>query len=132
MNKPIVIVDDDADDRLFTKEAFTSLNCKTPLLEFDKATRFIEYMMQCKPGEAPALVLIDYHLPPLNANEVLKKIIPYRQHPFFPVIVFTSSMSPQAKDEILQTGASLVLVKPHEPGHLKKVVEAIALLWCLE
>jgi hypothetical protein len=48
------------------------------------------------------------------------------------VIVFSTALSPKAKEEILKVGASCVIAKPGNTDELTKIITALCLLWCLD
>ena len=132
MNKEaILIVEDDPDDMLFVREAFRMTGYNKPLIEFNTGKLFVDYVKKIGPGNTPSIAIIDNNLPPYTALDILKDIQQIRIMFYFPIIVFTTGLSPRAKEEILKIGACCIVTKPETIEEFKKIISAISLLWYL-
>jgi CheY-like chemotaxis protein len=126
---PIVIVDDDSDDRGLIKDAFleNSPNRKFVLLE--NGDLLLEFLKATPDAELPALILLDLNMPGKDGREVLKEIKKDSMLNHIPVIVFsTSSLD---KDRIIsyELGANCFITKPSSYQEMIYLTDAIMKLW---
>jgi DNA-binding response OmpR family regulator len=71
----------------------------------------------------PDLMILDVMMPGRNGLEVLAEIRRDESLSSMPVIVLTAQ--PSIKDEALQAGADVVMVKPFEPAQIVAAVEEV-------
>lgn len=79
--------------------------------------------------EVPALIVLDLNLPGLNGKEVLQAV---RQHPRMkstPVVVFSTSSSPQDIEWCYEHGANSYHVKQTDYTAFKRAVELLVDYW---
>src|SRR5690349_8396951 len=69
---PILLADDDADDRLLVESVCHSLHYKNPIVHFEHGAQLLEYLLETK--EKPFLILCDINMPVMNGLEVRRKI----------------------------------------------------------
>ena len=126
---PIIIVDDDSDDRGLIKDAFleNSPNRKFVLLE--NGDLLLEFLKSASDEESPALILLDLNMPGKDGREVLREIKKDSKTNHIPVIVFsTSSLD---KDRIIsyELGANCFITKPSSYQEMIYLTDAIMKLW---
>jgi FixJ family two-component response regulator len=68
----------------------------------------------------PDCVLLDYHMPGLNAREVQQRLA--RDAVYIPVIVMTAHDLPALREQCLAEGALAFLVKPLRRDHLLSII----------
>ena len=70
MNKegPIIIIEDDADDRFLLEEVFTSLDYLNKRIYFVDGQEALDYLLQM--DSAPFLILSDINMPRLDGFEL--------------------------------------------------------------
>jgi CheY-like chemotaxis protein len=76
----------------------------------------------------PALIVLDYNLPKLNANEVLAEIRKFDKTRYIPVVVFSSS----ARSKLLECyglGANSCVEKPVDPNEYENRLMHITRYW---
>ncbi len=93
---PILIVDDDMDDRDLLQNAWKELAFQNPLIFFDDGEGVLKYLHSKKPK--PFLVLSDVNLPRMNGFELKKKLMGhddtyYKSIPF----IFWSTAASEAQ-----------------------------------
>ena len=69
---PILLIDDDADDRLLVESVCRALNYKNKILQFDNGLLLLHYLAAT--NEQPFLILCDINMPYLNGLELRKEI----------------------------------------------------------
>jgi CheY-like chemotaxis protein len=69
---PILLADDDADDRLFVESVCQSLHYKNAIVQFENGQQLLDYLLVTK--EKPFLILCDINMPMMNGLEVRRKI----------------------------------------------------------
>lgn len=77
----------------------------------------------------PDLLLLDLKLPRLSGFEVLAEVRRNLSLHQMPVIVLTSSQSPDAMEESRKLGVDLFLAKPLAPGGYRDIVKRVEGLW---
>ena len=74
MNKagPIIVIEDDEDDRDFFKEVFEALNFENEIIFFQDGESALTYLV--KEPDKPFLILSDINMPRLSGIELKEKI----------------------------------------------------------
>lgn len=129
VKNPIILIDDDEDDRYIFQEAFNISGCKNTFLQFDSGTAFLNYLENTE--ELPSLVLLDLNMPLMDGREILKKIRSVPKWNAMPVIVFTTSSFDKDRDLAYQLGANCFISKPTAYQEILEITKSISLLWCL-
>jgi CheY-like chemotaxis protein len=136
MNKqPILIAEDDADDRYLLQTAFTEIGYPEQIDFVENGIEVFTYLdniytsnkMEVK--ALPGFILLDLNMPKKDGREVLKEL---KQHPVFkkiPVIVFTTTKNEIEIKRCYELGANSYVVKPITFDALLKVVENIRSFW---
>lgn len=134
--KPILIVEDDPDDRFLIQRAFQKSKLTNPLRLVGDGDEALAYLL----GEGafadrninpdPAVVLLDLKLPRRSGLEVLEWI---RGRPapigHLPVVVLTSSRESSDLQRAYDLGANSYLVKPVDFDGLLNMVATVGLYW---
>lgn len=126
---PIVIVDDDADDRGLIKDAFRENNADREFALLESADMLLDFLKGAADTELPSLVLLDLNMPGKDGREALRDIKKDPKFKHIPVIVFsTSSLD---KDRIIsyELGANCFLTKPSSYQEMVYLTDAIVKLW---
>jgi CheY-like chemotaxis protein len=121
----ILALDDDEDDcymlTQLLKELFggrVSLVCTVDEAKF--------WPHLTAPGPVPDLILLDYHLPPRTARELLPRLKAQAGGESVPIIVWSALASPAEQADCLRLGASEYL--PKEVGLLELKAQLYALI----
>ncbi|HEY8896694.1 MAG TPA: response regulator [Niastella sp.] len=134
-NQPILIAEDDADDRYLLQTAFEEVGCCEQIDFVENGIEVLNYLdniytsndMEIK--ALPGFILLDLNMPKKDGREVLKEL---KQHPVFkkiPVIVFTTTKNEIEIKRCYELGANSYIVKPISFDALLKVVENIRSFW---
>lgn len=123
----IVFADDDADDRLLLQEAFEENNL-TCILDFvEDGVELLEYLE--KNGAIPSLILLDINMPRKDGKQILQEIKTSAQWRHIPVVMFTTSKSPEDIRTCYELGANSFIVKPSSFENLLSVTDTIGKYW---
>jgi CheY-like chemotaxis protein len=133
--QPILIAEDDADDRYLIQTAFSEVGCPEQIDFVENGIEVFSYLDNVyssnnKEEKAlPGFILLDLNMPKKDGREVLKEL---KQHPVFkkiPVIVFTTTKNEIEIRRCYELGANSYVVKPISFDALLKVVENIRSFW---
>jgi len=106
----ILLVEDDADDSEFFKEALEKL--KIPhKVEFAKDCYALFNMLEKE--KIYDVIFLDINLPVIDGKECLKQIKQHVKYKDVPVIIFTGSSAPNDIDFVYTHGAHFHVVKPY-------------------
>jgi CheY-like chemotaxis protein len=132
----ILIVDDDADDRLLIREAFdeNALACRLEFVENGEGMlRLLSSRLSGKgprgPG-LPDLILLDLNMPKMDGREALDWIKKQAKLKHIPVVVLTTSNANEDIQKTYDLGGSSFVVKPSSFDELVGTVGAIWNYWC--
>lgn len=128
--KCFLVVDDDADDREFFREAvsevFPNAQCREAIDGVDALAK-----LRLASEQLPDYIFLDLNMPRMDGKSLLvelKKDCQFRQ---IPVIVFTTSSAPKDKEETQILGAASFITKPYEFDKLCKSIQSVLELTCL-
>lgn len=131
MNKkgPVLIIDDDEDDRQLLGEVFKKLGCENEIRYFPDGRKALDYLEST--DEVPFLILSDINMPimgglqlkaSIDASEMLKQ----RNIPF---IFFTTSTTNKAITEAFEHTDQGFFIKPTSFAALELSVKRILDYW---
>lgn len=126
---PIVIVDDDSDDRGLIRDAFFENSPDRKFVLLESGDSLLEFLQSLADSELPALILLDLNMPGKDGREALKELKKDSKMHHIPVVVFsTSSLD---KDRIIsyELGANCFITKPSSYKEMVYLTDAIIKLW---
>lgn len=133
--QPILIAEDDADDRYLLQTAFSEIGYPEQIDFVENGIEVFNYLEKIYTGgnmemkALPGFILLDLNMPKKDGREVLKEL---KQHPVYrkiPVIVFTTTKNEIEIKRCYELGANSYVVKPISFDALLKVVENIRSFW---
>lgn len=135
--KPITILmaDDDADDRLMTREAFEASHLANELRFVENGVELLDYLYRrgkyTDPATSPrpSIILLDLNMPKKDGREALKEIKSDPDMRNIRIIVLTTS---KAEEDIYRTydlGAASYITKPVTFEALVDVVKTLGKYW---
>jgi two-component system response regulator len=129
-NGPILLVEDNPDDVLFTLRAFTKNHIQNEIVV---ATDGEEALQKLFPAEGPplrpALILLDIKLPKVDGLEVLKRIREDPRTRTQAVVLLTSSAERRDITTAYRYHANSYIVKPVDFDQFANAVREIGMYW---
>ena len=130
---PILLVEDNPDDVLFTVRAFEKNNMQNDVVVATDGEHALELLLpeSGAPGMRPALILLDVKLPKIGGLEVLRRI---RQDPrtaALPVVVLSTSSEERDIVESYRLGANSFVRKPVVFGEFLDATNVLGVYWLL-
>ena len=135
--QPIIILmaDDDADDRMLTKEALEESRVLNDLRFVEDGEELMDYL--ARRGEytdpesspRPGLILLDLNMPKKDGREALREIKENAEFRRIPIVVMTTS---QAEEDIFRSydlGASSFITKPVTFDRLVELMKTLGDYW---
>ncbi len=132
---PILMAEDDMDDRLITKKALEENRVANPLMTVGDGEELLDYLYirgkYASPGVAPrpCFILLDLNMPKMDGREALKVIKADPDLRKIPVVILTTS---KAEEDILKTyntGANSYITKPVTFDGLVSVIKSLKSYW---
>ncbi len=131
MNKrgPIIVIEDDEDDRLFMKDVFVELNYENKIIFFEDGQLALNHLINEE--IEPFIIISDINMPFLSGlalkeeiqkNENLRlKCIPY--------LFFTTSANQEHVIDAYSKSVQGFFIKPNRIEHLKEIIKKIVEYW---
>ena len=114
----ILLADDDADDRLFFKEAMEEINADSLISFVNDGIKLMYFLNQ--PGiRLPNIVFIDLNMPVKNGMECLKEIRANKRFKDLVIAIYSTSGSEHDIHEAFIQGANIYIKKPNNFADLK-------------
>jgi CheY-like chemotaxis protein len=126
---PIVIVDDDSDDRGLIKDAFFENNADKDFVLLESADILLEFLKAAEESKLPSLILLDLNMPGKDGREALNEIKKNAKFRHIPVIVFSTSSLDKDRIVSYELGANCFLTKPSSYNEMIFLTDAIIKLW---
>ncbi|HEY8749139.1 MAG TPA: response regulator [Tepidisphaeraceae bacterium] len=131
----ILLADDDADDRMLTRDALAESRLANNLKFVEDGEQLMDYLFRRGDWESPdvsprpGLILLDLNMPRKDGREALREIKgnPHLRH--IPVVVLTTS---KAEEDIYRTydlGVNSFITKPVTFDGLVGVMKALGRYW---
>lgn len=114
----ILLADDDADDRLFFKEAMEEINGDMLVSFVNDGSQLMYFLNQ--PGiRLPDIIFLDLNMPVRNGMECLKEIRANGKFKDLVIVIYSTSGSDNHMQEALILGANTYIKKPNNFTDLK-------------
>ncbi len=125
---PILIAEDDPDDRLLMQDAFAESRFSHPIAFVENGVELLAYVRGEAPYEGrpyPGLILLDLNMPKMDGRTALMHLKTDSTFKRIPVIVLTTS---SAEDDIQRTYDLGVTAYVSKPGTHKGLMELVSSL----
>lgn len=102
----ILIVEDDADDRMVMQDVFDDCHYGNHLTFYDSSFAFLQAIPSLRLFfPLPLLIVLDYNLPGADGATLLNTIKSDKLLHTVPVVIYSTAITPRLQDECLNAGA---------------------------
>lgn len=132
-NQPILLVEDNPDDVMFTLRAFKKNNIGNEIVVATDGERALDILFP-EDGTAPfspAIVLLDVKLPKVNGIDVLRRIRSDPRTQTMPVIMLTTSSEETDIVSSYRLGANSFVRKPVDFDDFVHAANVLGVYWLL-
>ena len=134
---PIVILmaDDDADDRMLTRDALEESRVLNELRFVEDGEELMEYLTRkgkyanAEDSPRPGLILLDLNMPKKDGREALKEIKSDPNLRRIPVVIMTTSKAEEDVFRSYDFGASSFITKPVTFDRLVELMRTLGEYW---
>ncbi len=131
MNKagPIIVIEDDIDDKELLEEIFVKLGYINKIIFFADGNEALEFLN--KTEEPPFLILSDINMPKINGFELRNKVFTNEQLHIkcIPYLFFTTSATKQSVIDAYALTVQGFFVKPNSVQDLENTIKKIVEYW---
>lgn len=130
----ILIADDDPDDRMLMKEAFSEDNVTNMLKFVENGVELLDYLhkrgkFSSEETFRPGLILLDLNMPKMDGREALRRIKSDPDLKRIPVVILTTSTAEEDIAKSYDLGVNSFISKPSKFSDLVKVARQIGSYW---
>lgn len=131
---PILVADDDEDDRLLTRQAFEEGKLKNPIRFVNDGQELMDYLHQengytAQNAPMPGLILLDLNMPKMDGRECLKAIKENPKFKHIPVVVLTTSKNELDVYKTYNLGVNSFIIKPVSFREMVDIVLGLSNYW---
>lgn len=128
-NGPIVVIEDDEDDKEILLEIFKELNYKNIVIYFSDGEEALKYLIAT--DVKPFLILSDINMPKLSGFELREKIYVNENLNLkcIPYLFFTTTSSQKAVINAYSQSVQGFFVKPTDINKLQNTIKKIVEYW---
>lgn len=125
MNPTVLIADDSELDLELTTRALRKALVDVEVVGVTAGSDVVERL---RSGVRPSLVLLDFRMPGMGAEEVLASLDPSVSRAV-PIVLFSSGISPTDVQRCLDLGARVYVEKPTDPDDYRSEVARLCHDW---
>lgn len=128
----ILLVEDNPGDARLVKEVCSNMGLADPLHTVSTGSDALDFVNQRgEYTDAPKtdLIILDWHLPNKDGEDVLEELNSDPDTNHIPIIVVTGLLSEQGILKAYKKNASACIPKPAGPEELKDIIRAIEMFW---
>ena len=118
--KPILIAEDDSDDRYLINRAFRDVMLPGQLKFVDSGKELFKYLdLVLTDSQLPGLIVLDLNMPMMDGIETLVALKASSRYKHIPVVIFTTSINPLEEQRSRALGATDFIIKPSSYDEVK-------------
>jgi two-component system, response regulator len=120
---PLIVVDDDEDDRFLFEEFFAQAGWKGQALMLESGDSLLANLATIPHQFLPSVLLLDYNMPKCNGEEVFRELKKYTAYDDIKVVFYSSGMDASLQKKLLDMGATGCLSKPGSTNEFLRLAE---------
>lgn len=124
----VLIVDDDADDRMFLEQALRQIGYTQHIEFLEDGEELMDYLTR-PDSDLPNLVILDLNMPRKNGLQALQEIKANPQLRRLPVVVLTTSSADEDVSRSYDLGGNSFITKPFNFNRLVEMMRALKTYW---
>ncbi|MGE0698699.1 MAG: response regulator [Hyphomicrobiaceae bacterium] len=131
-NIPILIAEDDPDDRMLMEEAFAESHFTHPISFVENGVELLKYVRGEEPyleRQYPGLILLDLNMPKMDGRTALMHLKTDPHFKRIPVIVLTTSSAEEDIQRTYDLGVTAYVSKPGSHLGLMELVNSLNTFW---
>lgn len=128
-NATVIICDDDDDDVFLIKSVMEEIDFSNRITCLKNGLELLEHLNKHKNERAIGLILLDLNMPKMDGREVLKEIKKNPEFSRIPIVILTTSSSPQDIEQCYALGANSFITKPSSYDELHDTVATLIKFW---
>ena len=121
-NMIVLYVDDDPDDRQLFQEAIKSIDSRIVCVTAQDGLEALSYLGM---HDIPNIIFLDINMPLMDGKTCLTEIRSNKLTAHIPVIMFTTSSSPEDRTDCENLGATDFLLKPVSYIQMKEIITSV-------
>jgi CheY-like chemotaxis protein len=121
-SQSILLGEDDLDDQELLKELFSSMDTSFALLFMHNGKRLVDYLSSVEDDRLPCLIVLDYNMPELNGEQILRELQKSPRYAHIPKIIWSTSQSDTYRKRCLEAGADDYVIKPSKVSDLLETI----------
>jgi CheY-like chemotaxis protein len=125
LKRYILLADDDGDDQDLLTESILQQRPSALVKTVNNGPQVLAWLDQCPDEQLPAMLILDYKMPILNAAQVLDELKANDRYAAVPKVVWSTSTNRKHIDECLSKGALGYFPKPNDVNELTVITETI-------
>lgn len=119
----VFYADDDADDLELVQDAFARFTNNVEVVTAKDGVQALSYLQSLgDDSPTPCLIILDINMPLMNGKEVLRRIRTMSKFDSVPIVLFTTSSSPQDKEFAKKYEVGFV-TKPLDVSQMQMITE---------
>ncbi|MDH5680953.1 MAG: response regulator [Spirochaetota bacterium] len=132
---PILIAEDDPDDRLLIQEALEENKLASNIRFVEDGEELMSYLLQTndytkvEDAPRPALILLDLNMPKKDGREALKEIKNTPSLKQIPVVVLSTSQTFEDISYSYSVGGNSYITKPSSYKNLVEIMKSLGEFW---
>lgn len=131
MNRYILMLEHDDDDRYITQQTFDENKTNVKVQFVTTSNELFDFLRKCAVSvkSFPSLILLNYYSLPQNSIDVLKAIKANSEFRHIPVIILSGTVSEQIVIDCYREGACSFIQKPFLAGETNRKVATFINYW---
>jgi len=125
----VLLADDDADDCEMFADRFLLRNPGADVECVSSGYEALSYLRDCPPDRLPQMIVIDYKMPGITGEEVLRALQNDERYHRIPKIMWSTSNNQKYIDGSLQSGAERYFTKPPDMRGFDTMIDQISHLF---